>query len=165
MQTSKRRNRFIAILLVMAFICSLWGRKGLGFVSADEEVATATDATEAGADSGSGALTGGTVATTTDAKAGEPEEGEILDFSEEDNDASILDSELELNFVVVSGDRFDTPSYDNYIALDLGEEGTTFDSATLTIVNEFTGVATDLAASNIVGSSMLFMMNFEDDYY
>ena len=67
MQTSKRRNRFIAILLVMAFICSLWGRKGLGFVSADEEVATATDATEAGADSGSGALSGGTVATTTDA--------------------------------------------------------------------------------------------------
>ena len=165
MQTRKLRNRFIAILLILAFICSLCGHRNIDFVSADG-VATATDATEVG----SKGSPEDTLATSTNAaadKAAEEmlEEGMTLDFSDEDTDASILDSELGLNFVVISADRYDTPSYDNYIALDLGEEGMTFESAKLSIVNEFTGVATELEASNIVGTSMLFMMNFEDEYY
>lgn len=166
MQTSKVRNRFIAILLVMAFICSLWGHRGLGLVSADGEAATPTDATEVGTTAGSSDASFEATLTATATEAVEIiSEDETSDEEEEEKETTFLDSELSLNFVVISGDRFDTPSSDNYIVLDVGEEGTTFDSAELTIVNEFTGVSTTLEASNIVDTSMLFMMNFSDDYY
>ncbi len=82
-----------------------------------------------------------------------------------ENKTEINKSDLKVNFAVVEEAYFETPAYDKYIVIDLGDGTDKFDSATLTIYNETTGSEMDVEADTISGSSIVFRADFPNENY
>ena len=97
-------------------------------------------------------------ATSTDASLSADEEASV-------DESLPVNSELGLNFAVVEEARFDTPFENKYIVVDMGEEGTSFDSASIVLLNKTTGAEYTFEASNIVGTSILFYISFADESF
>ncbi|MBO4862780.1 MAG: N-acetylmuramoyl-L-alanine amidase [Eubacterium sp.] len=104
--------------------------------------------------------------TSTDATVVTDEDIPEYIFEEEEEEAEeILPSDLDVNFAVVEEALFETPSYNNYIVVDLGDGSDKFESATLTLLNETNRQEMVIDADTIMDSSLLFYADFPNASY
>ena len=82
-----------------------------------------------------------------------------------DNEAGLVQSELDINFAVIEEAEFKTPAMDKYIVVDMGDESTKIDDATLVILNETTGDEYEIKADKIQDSSMVFYASFPNSSF
>jgi glucan-binding YG repeat protein/N-acetylmuramoyl-L-alanine amidase len=165
---NKIKRRVVAMVLCICMVVALSGTSGFGLYAAGENMGGSH---ENGVATASDAEVGNTPADQSNESEATPVGNVAEDITEDPADEMAEENQTEetkeqstlaLNWAVVESGRFDTPAENKYIVLDLGDEGTSFDSATLTIINETNGEETTLAVDTILDTTLLFYASFPD---
>ena len=156
MRLSTTKKRILIAVLCLGMILAYGVTPNLELVSAEENDTTVASAGDASvpeaADSGYTDIT--SVPEVDSVDESEP--------SEEQEEDTVMVSELGLNFAVIEEARFDTPAAHKYVVIDLGSGSEGIDSAELTVLNESNGTELTAEADTILGSSLLFYLDFPD---
>ena len=131
---NKIKRRVVAMVLCICMVVALSGTSGFGLYAAGENMGGSH---ENGVATASDAEVGNTPADQNKESEATPVGNVAEDITEDPADEMTEDSQIEetkeqstlaLNWAVVESGRFDTPAENKYIVLDLGDEGTSFDS-------------------------------------
>ena len=156
---NKIKRKAIAMVLCICMVITLSGTSGFGPFAASENAGTGD--TSGVATAGNADVSGTPVGNIGEEITEAPTEIATEEQTEEAEEDTVQ-SELSLNWAVVEAGRFDTPSENNYIVLDLGDGSVTFDDATLTLINETNGEEMTLAVDTILDTTLLFYASFPD---
>ncbi|MCR5543649.1 MAG: N-acetylmuramoyl-L-alanine amidase [Eubacterium sp.] len=106
----------------------------------------------------------GYVASETDADIDVASE-EVTEVSEDETADEAVESDIDVNYVVIEEAEISTPSGDKYILVDMGDGYQSFSNAVLTIYNKTTLTEYKIDADRVYESSILFYSNFSDSSY